>query len=88
MSLNTSQLDAITRQVYRQFPELKGERPSVQRQAIEPEAKSKRLGAAAKERYVLTYKGSRRTPDGRTLVRIVRATADERGRILKISTSK
>lgn len=84
MSLSATQLDSISRQVYRQFPELRGERPSVQRQAVAA-AKGKGDGP---ERYVLTFKGSRSTPDGRTLARIVRATADERGRILKISTSK
>ena len=88
MSLTSTQLDAIARQVYRQFPELQGQRPSVHRQTVGPAAKSGRAAPAANQRYVLTFKGSGRTPDGRTLARIVRATADERGRILKISTSK
>ena len=88
MSLTTSQLDAIARQVYRQFPEVRGERPAVQRQAMPDAAKTGRQADAAKDRYVVTFKSGRKTADGRTLVRIVRATADERGRILKISTSK
>jgi hypothetical protein len=88
MSLNSAQLDAIARQVYRQYPELQGERPSVQRQSGAAEAKSGRPATAGKDRYVVTFKGSRRTADGRTILRIVRATTDERGRVLKISTSK
>ncbi len=88
MSLTSSQLDAIARQVYRRFPELRGESPSVQRQIGGPEAKSGRPGGPVKERYVVTFKGSLQTPDGRRLYRIVRATADERGRVLKITTSK
>jgi hypothetical protein len=86
MGLTSSQLDAIARQVYRRFPELRGQSPSVQRQTAE--AKSGKPVGAGKERYVLTFKGSQQTPDGRRLNRIVRATADERGRVLKISTSK
>jgi hypothetical protein len=87
MSLNASQVDSIARQVYRQFPELRGERPTVSRQSTASTAKAKGSGSAP-ERYVLTFKGSHSTPDGRKLMRIVRATADERGKVLKISTSK
>ena len=88
MSLNSSQVDSIARQVYRRFPEMRGQSPSVQRQILAAEAKSGKAGGPAKERYVLTFRGSQSTPDGRRLTRIVRATADERGRVLKISTSK
>ena len=88
MALTTTQLDAIARQVYRQFPELKGERPAVRTRDQSPAASAKRLGAGGDERYELTFKGRARTVDGRALIRIVRVVADARGRILKLSTSK
>jgi hypothetical protein len=88
MSLTSAQVDAIARQVYRQYPEVQGQRPSVQRQAAAPGSKSTRPGSSQKDHFVVTFKGRQATPDGRTIVRIVRATTDERGKILKISTSK
>jgi hypothetical protein len=81
MSLNPSQIDSISRQVYGQFPDLRGARPTVQ-----PQAASKSPGAA--DRFLLTFKGSGRGPAGQTIQRIVRVVADERGRVIKISTSR
>ena len=52
-------------------------KPSVRREA-----------QAAQELYVLTFKGKVALPGGRQLNRIVRATADGRGRIVRLSTSR
>jgi hypothetical protein len=38
--------------------------------------------------YLLTYSGSAELPGGRKINRIVRVVADERGRILKMTTSR
>lgn len=79
MPLNPTQLQAITRQVYQKFPDLKGISPQVQSQSA-PGAKA--VGAA--EQYLVVFKG-------RTLqhiVRVVRVTADSKGRVLKMSTSR
>jgi hypothetical protein len=82
MSLSTAQIDTISRQVYRQFPEVRDARPMVQDQ---PGAKSAGLGG---NRYVLTYKGRGQGPGGQTINRIVRVVADDRGKVLKVSTSR
>jgi hypothetical protein len=82
MSLSSSHIESIARQVYSQFPEIKGARPSVQKQAG---AKS---GAGDANQFVLTFKGSGQGPGGQTIQRIVRVVADERGKVLKISTSR
>ena len=82
MSLSPAQIDAIARQVHRQFPEIKEARPQVQNQ---PGAKT--LGAEG-DRFVLTFKGKGQGPGGHSIVRIVRVVADERGKVLKISTSR
>lgn len=82
MSLSPAQIDSIARQVYRQFPEIKDARPSVQNQ---PAAKT--LGAASGQ-FVLTFKGQGQGPGGKAIPRIVRVVADARGKVLKISTSR
>lgn len=82
MSLSTAQIDVISRQVYRQFPEVRDARPAVQNQ---PGAKA---AVGNSNRYILTYKGRGRGPGGQTINRIVRVVADDRGKVLKVSTSR
>ncbi len=82
MALSPSQIDTIARQVYRQFPEVKDARPSVQNQAV-----AKEPGRSA-SRYLLTFKGRGQGPGGQSIPRIVRVVADERGKVVKMSTSR
>ena len=82
MNLNPAQINSITRQVTRQFPEMKNAMPLVQSQ---PGAKT--LGAAV-DRFVLTFRGRGTSPGGQAIQRIVRVVADSRGKVLKISTSR
>ena len=83
MSLNSSQIDSISRQIYSQFPEVRNAPPMVQNRAG---AKSARIGGT--DQYVLTFRGSGQGPSGRTINRIVRVVADDRGKVLKVSTSR
>ena len=80
MSLSNSQIDSIAKQVYRQFPEVKGAAPAIASMS------AKTPGAA--ERFVLTFKGKGMGPGGRTIPRIVRVVTDPRGAVLKMSTSR
>jgi hypothetical protein len=82
MGLSTLQIDSIARQVYRQFPEVRDSHPAVQNQ---PGIKSP---GGLNTRYLLTFKGRGQGPGGQNIVRIVRVVADERGKVLKISTSR
>jgi hypothetical protein len=82
MGLSASQVDAIVRQVYRQFPEMRHAQPAVQSQ---PGAKTP---GEDHRRYLLTFKGRGQGPGGQSIVRIVRVVADDRGKVLKISTSR
>jgi hypothetical protein len=83
MALSSSQIESISRQIYRQFPEIRDARPMVQNQ---PGAKSAGLSGA--EQYLLTFRGSGQGPGGRTINRIVRVVANDRGKVLKVSTSR
>ena len=82
MGLSSAQIDSIASQVYRQFPEVRDARPSVQNQTA---AKSP---SASDNRYLLTFKGRGQGPGGQTINRIVRVVADARGKVVKISTSR
>ena len=82
MNLTPSQIEAIAKQVQRQFPEVRSAPPVVQSQ---PGAKTP--GASA-DRFLLTFRGSGQGPGGQSIQRIVRVVADARGKVLKISTSR
>ncbi|NIS81505.1 MAG: hypothetical protein GTO14_15175 [Anaerolineales bacterium] len=68
----------LSKHVGREFPEMVGVRPSVKRDTKSPNGL----------RYVLTFKGDAELPGGKTMRRIVRVITDEKGRILRMSTSK
>ena len=74
--MKDSAIAKIEREVSREFSEMKGVRPAVKRQGN------------GDEHYVLTFKGKADLPGGRKISRVVRVVADERGRIIKMSTSK
>ena len=68
----------VQKQVSKQFPEMAGSKPTVKQQ-------SSREGH---EQFLLTFKGKADLPGGRKINRVVRVVVDERGHILKMSTSK
>ncbi|MBL8093539.1 MAG: hypothetical protein JNL73_05180 [Anaerolineales bacterium] len=80
MALSNSQIDTIAKQVYRQFPEVKGTAPAIASMT------AKTPGVA--EKFVLTFKGKGVGPGGRSIPRIVRVVADLKGAVLKMSTSR
>ncbi len=69
----------VSRQVGKTFPELAGTKPTIKTQ-LSP--------TGSQEHYLLTFKGKAQLPGGKTLQRIVRVVADERGQVLRISTSR
>lgn len=72
-------VDSIAKQIHRQFPELAGGEPSVRAQAG-----AKSPGGAT---YLLTFRGRASSSEPR-LSRTVRVVADERGKVLKVTTSR
>lgn len=69
-------VDKVCRKVVRSFPEMKGVRPSVRRQSGRQDA------------FQLTFKGKAKLPNGKTMNRVVRVTADDRGSVIRMSTSR
>jgi len=79
MSLTNVQLKSISQEVYKKFPELNGVSPEVQNRNT-PNAKS------IPQQYLIIFKGAASVP--KSIVRVVRVTADTEGKVIKISTSK
>ncbi len=87
MSLNTSQVKAIAKTIYKKFPELSGADPTITRQAV-PQAKSIGPQQPTTERYLLTFSTKTSLPNGQYINRIVRVVAGPHGKVIKISTSR
>ncbi len=79
--MNPQILKGISVQVYKQFPELEGTKPKVQ---LQTSSKS----STDQKNYLLIYRGTVKTFDGRSLQRIVRIVATAQGKILKMTTSR
>jgi hypothetical protein len=67
-------LQQVCNSVYRQFPEMKGSRPSV--------------STLPGDKYQLVFHGKAETSDGKKIARTVRVAASETGKILKLTTSR
>lgn len=77
-------ISKISKSVYQQFPEMKGTHPRVENNN-QPRAKSlKNLPTT----FLLTFKAVAKDPTGRKIPRQVRVVANEKGKILRLSTSR
>ncbi|HLD94243.1 MAG TPA: hypothetical protein VI703_08610 [Anaerolineales bacterium] len=79
--MDAKTITGITQQIYRQFPEVAGEAPSVKAQAG---AKS----PGDSPTYLITFKGRVSQGGGPTFSRTVRVVANDEGRVLKVTTSR
>ena len=67
----------ISRKVIQRFPEMRNVRPNVKREHTNSGL-----------RFRLTYKAKVEIPGGRSMKRVVHVLVDERGKVLRMSTSK
>ena len=79
--MNDKYLKSISSKISRQFPEVAKSKPKVQRQ-------SGQKSRSSTTTYLITYRGKAKTADGKSINRIVRVTADDSGKIIKITTSR
>jgi hypothetical protein len=70
-------IDKVSAEVYRKHPDLKGVKPKI----------TPREGDESSD-TLLVYQKKVSGPGGKSINRVVRAVADESGKIKKISTSK
>ncbi len=76
--MNRETVTQVSREVSRKFPEMAGVSPT-----IRPQGESR-----GEAQYLLVYKGRAQLPGGRSMSRIVRVVCSERGRIVRLSTSR
>jgi hypothetical protein len=76
---------SISEYVYRKFPEMAGKKPRIRKQ---PNGQAKTGERAAVSTYLLTFRGKGEGPGGVVIPRWVRVVANNRGKILKVSTSR
>jgi hypothetical protein len=72
MALASGVIESITQRVVREYPEMRGSKPTI---------------TSEKTRYSLVFRGKVATPAG-DLSRQVRVVVDENGHILRMSTTK
>jgi Tfp pilus assembly protein PilX len=79
--MNDKHLKSISSKISRQFPEVAGTQPKVRLQ-------SGQNSKSSASTYLITYRGKSKAADGKSITRIVRVTANDSGKIIKISTSR
>lgn len=72
----------ISAKIYKQFPEMAGVQPRARKQQTPANQHT------AASTYLLTYQIKVSLPTGKTLPRYVRVVVDDRGSILKVTTSR
>lgn len=71
-------IDNICNQVYKRFPEVDGAVPKIVPQPVQGEHAN----------FLLTFRGHGTTEDGKQIQRLVRVVASEKGKIIKVTTSR
>ena len=87
MSLERRHVEHICKKVHKKFPELRDVSPRVSTQAT-PKAISATRRDIARKQFLLTFRGSTALPGGKTMQRVVRVVANEKGKVLKMAVSK
>lgn len=87
-SLDTKIIKNVSEKVYKRFPEVSGANPSIRKQAAgknNPESENTGHNTA---NFLLIYRGSVEVGNGKKLERLVRVVVNNRGKILKMTTSR
>ena len=80
MSLEQSHIKSISSKVHRRFPELKGVPPVVRAQSTPKGGPSGNgRGSSGRNTIVLAIRGTAALPGGKTMQRVVRVIANEKG---------
>jgi hypothetical protein len=82
MNMNQNQINKISEEIYRRFPEVNGKKPQVNKRQF-----AKKRSILRSNTYSLTYRGQSKTLLNKTIPFYVRAIVNENGKILKITMS-
>ncbi|HEX7433379.1 MAG TPA: hypothetical protein VF326_06955 [Anaerolineaceae bacterium] len=81
--MDSKTIDAVCKQVYSRFPEVNGCAPKIQAQELNPAGVAR--GSA---NYLFVFNGKGTTANGKPISRTVRVVVTERGKIIKMTTSR
>lgn len=76
-------IQSVNREIYRRFPAVDGVKPKVQKRPKLPNKDAKLAPA-----FLLIYESTVKLPANKRLPMWIRAYVDERGKILKVTTSR
>jgi len=83
--LTAKTLTQINLHVKKKFPEVASWKPKVRPQAV---PKSSKDQANREPRFLVTYQGKIKLPNGESMERQVRVVVNKQGKIFKITTSR
>ena len=86
-SLDPKIVEALSKYIYRGFPEVRGIKPKVRKQPLTKVQKEKGI-SPDKRNYLLIFKRNVSGPKGQVIPRWVRVVASPKGKLIKITTSK
>ncbi len=81
--MDAKTIDTVCRQVYTRFPEVKGAAPKIQAQESVSSGSSH-----PSANFLFVFHGKGVTANGKTIPRTVRVVVTERGKIVKMTTSR
>jgi anionic cell wall polymer biosynthesis LytR-Cps2A-Psr (LCP) family protein len=82
-TLSADMIKSVTNQIHKKYPEFAGVAPKVRRQAM-----PKGNESASSTLYLFTFNVSAHAADNVTIPRSVRVTVNDKGKIIKITTSR
>jgi hypothetical protein len=88
MNLERSHIKTISAKVHRRFPELKNIAPNVSAQAVPKSVRRGKDHTSSTNRFLLTFRGTATLPGGKSMQRVVRVIANDKGKVLKMALSK
>lgn len=85
--MDTKFIEKISNSIHSRFPEISGVKPKVRKQSI-PGSEKSRNNPPDQTNFLLTYQKNVKGPKGQTIQRWVRVVATQKGKIIKITTSR
>jgi hypothetical protein len=83
MELTPQAIKTITKYIYERFPDIAGSKPRVQQRPV-----SKSKSALPEGTYLVTFQKTAHSLQGTAIPRSVRVIVNQKGEILRVSTSR
>lgn len=87
-SLDPKIIKSVSDRVYKRFPEVSGAKPNIRKQTSGQKSKQSGRSANPIYNYLLIFKGKVDLGNGKKMDRRVRVVVDNKGKIIKMTTSR